>query len=129
VRARHLLLAISWRILTGARRNFFVAVRMQAYRELVKNHPTFRERSEVPDLSFEISMQPYRRYKVDGVILFSDILTPLPGMNVDFDILEKAGPVIREPYRSQVLGRPPPPWTRSTPYSIHRPSIHRPFVE
>jgi len=74
---------------------------MQAYRELVQDHPTFRERSEVPDLSFEISMQPYRRYHVDGVILFSDILTPLPGMNVEFDILEKAGPVIREPYRSQ----------------------------
>jgi len=68
----------------------------------VKDHPTFRERSEVPDLSFEISMQPYRRYKVDGVILFSDILTPLPGMNIEFDILEKAGPVIREPYRTQV---------------------------
>ena len=25
----------------------------------------------------------------DGCILFSDILTPLPGMGVDFDILEK----------------------------------------
>lgn len=66
-------------------------------------HPTFRERSEVPDLSFEISMQPYRRYKVDGVILFSDILTPLPGMNIEFDILEKKGPVISNPYRSQVF--------------------------
>ena len=74
---------------------------MQVYRDLVANHPTFRERSEVPDLSYEISMQPYRAYKVDGVILFSDILTPLPGMNVEFDILEKEGPVIREPYRSQ----------------------------
>jgi uroporphyrinogen decarboxylase len=39
---------------------------------------------------------------VDGVILFSDILTPLPAMNVEFDILEKAGPVINPPYRSKV---------------------------
>ncbi len=27
-----------------------------------------------------------RAYGVDGCILFSDILTPLPGMGVDFDI-------------------------------------------
>ena len=60
-------------------------------------------RAQDPDVSFEISMQPYRAYGVDGVILFSDILTPLPGMGVDFDILEKTGPVIREPYRTQVL--------------------------
>ena len=37
-------------------------------------------------------MQPWRAYKTDGVILFSDILTPLPGMGIDFDILEKEGP-------------------------------------
>lgn len=41
-------------------------------------HPTFRERSETPELSTEISLQPWRNYKTDGVILFSDILTPLP---------------------------------------------------
>lgn len=74
---------------------------MQVYRDLVKDHPTFRERSEVPDLSYEISMQPFRAYGVDGTILFSDILTPLPGMNVQFDILEKMGPVIAEPYRTK----------------------------
>jgi len=73
---------------------------MQVYRDLVKNHPTFRERSETPELSFEISMQPYRAYDVDGVILFSDILTPLPAMNVEFDILESVGPVIDPPYRT-----------------------------
>ena len=48
---------------------------MQVYRDLVKDYPTFRERSEIPDVSFEVSMQPYRAYKTDGVILFSDILT------------------------------------------------------
>lgn len=51
---------------------------MQVYRDLVKDYPTFRDRSETPEISFEISMQPYRAYKTDGVILFSDILTPLP---------------------------------------------------
>lgn len=33
---------------------------MQVYRDLVKDYPTFRERSEIPEVSFEVSMQPYR---------------------------------------------------------------------
>jgi len=65
---------------------------MQEYRDLVKKYPTFRERSEIHEVSTEISLQPYRRYGTDGVILFSDILTPLPGMGVDFKIEEKTGP-------------------------------------
>lgn len=32
------------------------------------------------------SLQPWRQYKTDGCILFSDILTPLPGMGVNFNI-------------------------------------------
>lgn len=48
---------------------------MKCYRDLVKDYPTFRERSEIPDVSFEISMQPRDAYGTDGVILFSDILT------------------------------------------------------
>ena len=43
-----------------------------------------------PDLSTEITLQPWRRYGVDGVILFSDILTPLPAMGVEFEISEAA---------------------------------------
>ena len=73
---------------------------MKVYRDLVKTYPTFRERSEIPEVSLEISLQPWRAYRTDGVILFSDILTPLPGMNVDFDISETLGPVVK-PYRTK----------------------------
>lgn len=33
-------------------------------------------------------------YNTDGCIFFSDILTPLPGLGVQFDIDEKVGPVV-----------------------------------
>ena len=45
----------------------------------------------VPFVISSNSLQPWLQYKTDGVILFSDILTPLPGMGVDFQI-ENNGP-------------------------------------
>ena len=73
---------------------------MKIYRDLRDKYPSFRERSENPELSYEISMQPFRAFKPDGVILFSDILTPLPGMGIDFEIVESKGPIIENPIRS-----------------------------
>jgi uroporphyrinogen decarboxylase len=52
------------------------------------------------DLAVELSLQPWQAFGVDGVIMFSDILTPLPGMGIDFDILPGKGPIIPEPIRS-----------------------------
>mmetsp|Transcript_20644 Transcript_20644/g.62195 ORF Transcript_20644/g.62195 Transcript_20644/m.62195 type:complete len:398 (-) Transcript_20644:399-1592(-) len=73
---------------------------MKVYQDLCKKHTTFRERSENVDLAVEISLQPWRAFKPDGVILFSDILTPLAGMNIDFDIVTGKGPIIADPIRS-----------------------------
>ena len=73
---------------------------MKIYRDLREKYPSFRERSENPELSYEISMQPYYAFKPDGVILFSDILTPLPGMGINFEIIESKGPVIEDPIRN-----------------------------
>ena len=73
---------------------------MKIYRDLREKYPSFRERSENPSLSYEISMQPFREFKPDGVILFSDILTPLPGMGINFEIIESKGPIIENPIRT-----------------------------
>jgi len=73
---------------------------MKIYRELRDKYPSFRERSENPELSYEISMQPFHAFKPDGVILFSDILTPLPGMGINFEIVESKGPIIENPIRT-----------------------------
>lgn len=88
------------------------------YRELCKTYPTFRERSEIPDVAVEVSLQPWRNYQTDGCILFSDILTPLPGMGVDFDISEKVGPVV-EPMRC---------WDDVEKMHLIDPSTAAPFV-
>jgi len=73
---------------------------MKAYRELVKEYPTFKERSERPEVAAEISLQPFRAYRPDGVVLFSDILTPLAGMNVPHAIEAGRGPVFERPYQT-----------------------------
>ncbi|XP_064945860.1 uroporphyrinogen decarboxylase 1, chloroplastic-like isoform X4 [Musa acuminata AAA Group] len=70
---------------------------MDAYKKLAKKHPSFRERSETVDLIVEISLQPWKAFQPDGVIIFSDILTPLPAFGVPFDIEEVKGPIIHSP--------------------------------
>lgn len=50
-------------------------------------------------MQVEITLQPWHAFKPDGVVLFSDILTPLAGMNIGFDFNSK-GPVIADPIRT-----------------------------
>ncbi|KAE8713032.1 Uroporphyrinogen decarboxylase 1 [Hibiscus syriacus] len=55
---------------------------MAVYRKLAEKLPSFRERSETTDLIVEISLQPREAFRPDGVIIFSDILIPLPAFGV-----------------------------------------------
>ncbi|KAI0524318.1 hypothetical protein KFK09_003684 [Dendrobium nobile] len=74
---------------------------MAVYRKLAEKHPSFRVRSETVDLIVEISLQPWRAFHPDGVIIFSDILTPLPAFGVHFEIEEVKGPIIQNPISSE----------------------------
>ncbi|EXC18471.1 Uroporphyrinogen decarboxylase 1 [Morus notabilis] len=74
---------------------------MAVYRKLAEKYPSFRERSETTDLIVEISLQPWKAFRPDGVIIFSDILTPLPAFGVPFDIEEVRGPIIQSPITSE----------------------------
>ncbi len=73
---------------------------MAVYRELQSRY-TFKQRCEIPELAIEISLQPFRAFAPDGVIMFSDILTPLEGMGIPFELVEHQGPIIDPPIRSQ----------------------------
>ncbi|EEC75225.1 hypothetical protein OsI_11494 [Oryza sativa Indica Group] len=72
----------------------------ESYQLLCERHPSFCERSELVDLVVEISLQPWKVFTADGAILFSDILTPLPRMNIPFDIVKGKGSVIFDPLRT-----------------------------
>lgn len=72
---------------------------MAAFREYSDQYP-FRHRSESPEIAIELSLQPYRAFGTDAVIMFSDILTPLPALGVQFDVISGSGPVISDPIRT-----------------------------
>ena len=72
---------------------------MADFRAYSEKYP-FRMRSETPEIAVELSLQPWRTFGVDGVIMFSDILTPLPALGIDFDVVKGTGPIIGKPLRS-----------------------------
>lgn len=61
----------------------------------------FRERSETASIAVELSLQPWNAFRPDGVIMFSDILTPLPALGVEFDVVKGTGPVISTPIKDE----------------------------
>ncbi len=54
-----------------------------------------------PEIAVQVTLQPLERFDLDAAILFSDIMIPLAGMGVDFQIKESVGPVVANPVRDQ----------------------------
>ncbi|MEX0795311.1 MAG: uroporphyrinogen decarboxylase [Acidimicrobiia bacterium] len=52
------------------------------YREVRKRH-TFQEVVSTPELAAEVTLQPIRRFGMDGAVIFADIMTPLEAMGVE----------------------------------------------
>lgn len=71
----------------------------QSFRHYSEAVP-FRVRSESPEIASELSLQCVRQFGMDGCIMFSDILTPLPVMGIDFDVIRGTGPVISTQVRT-----------------------------
>jgi len=53
-----------------------------------------------PELCAEVTLQPVRRLGVDAAVMFADIMLPLRGMGVDFELVEDVGPVVTRPIES-----------------------------
>src|SRR5688500_4266928 len=58
------------------------------------------------DLAAEITLQPVRRYGVDGAVMYSDIVVPAHAVGFGIDVAPGTGPVAETPFRSRAdLGR------------------------
>jgi len=66
---------------------------MKDFRKFSERYP-FRQRSETSSMATELSLQCWMKYKMDGVIMFSDILTPLPALGIEFDVIRGRGPIV-----------------------------------
>jgi len=64
------------------------------YRE-IRQRVGFLELCRDPDLAAEVSLQPHRRFGVDAVVIFSDILLPLAGLGLALDF--RPGPIVENP--------------------------------
>jgi uroporphyrinogen decarboxylase len=51
-----------------------------------------------PEIAAEATLQPVRRYGVDGAILFSDIVVPVHAIGFGIDVIPGRGPVVEEPF-------------------------------
>ncbi len=73
------------------------------YRELREKH-SFQKAVSTPELAAEITLQPIRRFEMDGAVIFADIMTPLEamGVNMSFD----PGPKLRPHALGEILDLP-----------------------
>ena len=53
-----------------------------------------------PELAAEVTLQPLRRYDLDALILFSDIVVPVTAIGFGVEIKPGVGPVVEMPFRS-----------------------------
>lgn len=66
------------------------------YREL-RSEYSFLEAIKTPEVALEITLQPYERFALDGVVMFSDILTVLEPLGFEYHLESGVGPVIENP--------------------------------
>jgi uroporphyrinogen decarboxylase len=65
------------------------------YREVRSKAESFLELCYTPALAVEITMQPVRRFAMDGAILFSDILLIADALGCSVEFIEGVGPKLR----------------------------------
>ncbi len=65
------------------------------YQEIRQNK-TFEQLIQNPEIATEITLQPIKRFDLDAAIIFTDILTPLYGLNIGLTIKPGVGPIIEK---------------------------------
>ena len=75
------------------------------YRELRAKTGTFLELCFSPELAAEVTLQPLRRYGMDGAILFADILVVPHALGQPLDYVEGEGPKLDPVRDGPAVGR------------------------
>lgn len=70
-----------------------------SYRAL-RQHYSMLELARSPHLMSQVTVAAVEELGVDAAILFSDIMIPLDGIEVRFEIQEHVGPIVPQPLRS-----------------------------
>jgi uroporphyrinogen decarboxylase len=69
------------------------------YRELRKRYDILTM-AKTPELCAQVSLMPVQHFGVDGAVLYADIMLPLEGMGISFEIEPEIGPIIHNPIRT-----------------------------
>ena len=69
------------------------------YRAVREQAGGFLAMAKNPELAAEVTLQPIRRFGMDGAVLFSDILLPLEAMGMEL-FFDQRGPVLPKPVRT-----------------------------
>jgi uroporphyrinogen decarboxylase len=100
---------VTFRFLEAAKRHKTDVTPVWLMRQAGRSLPEYRKLRErytladivaEPELCAEVTLQPVRRLGVDAAVMFADIMLPVRGMGVDFELVENVGPVIADPIRS-----------------------------
>ena len=70
------------------------------YRALRGRLSGFKELVETPELAAEVTIQPVDEWGVDAAIIFSDILVIPEAMGLEYEMVEKKGPLFPKTIKS-----------------------------
>lgn len=70
------------------------------YRAIRNKLSGFKELATTPELAAEVTIQPVDELDVDAAIIFSDILVIPESMGLDYEMIEKKGPLFPEVIKS-----------------------------
>lgn len=66
----------------------------------IRDEYSFKEAISTPDIAVEISLQPWERFRPDGIVMYSDILPALELLDISYHLEAGVGPVIENPISS-----------------------------
>ncbi|MBT9282140.1 MAG: uroporphyrinogen decarboxylase [Hydrogenibacillus schlegelii] len=66
----------------------------------LKGRLSFKDIARLPEVAAELTALPVKKLGVDAAILYADIMTPVEGVGLSYDIVAGVGPVVERPIRS-----------------------------